>query len=65
MLVLDYRTKKALKESVGESLRYEETSFHGPEYVDNGPLCGGGPSAYQRKWSARVEMANGKIAKVA
>ncbi len=65
MLVLDYRTKKALKESVGGSLRYEETSIHGPEYVDNGTLYGVGPSAYERKWFAQVEMANGKIAKVA
>lgn len=63
-MVANYRTKKALKESVGESLSYTETSMFGPEYVPNGSFSVVGPSAYQRKWFARVTMADGFIAKV-
>lgn len=37
-LVVKYPSKKALKESVGNRLRYIETSLFGPEYSDNGML---------------------------
>ena len=59
-----YKTKKALKESVGKALRYNETSAFGPEYKSTGSFCVVGPSAYERKWYATVTMADGKIAKV-
>lgn len=64
MLAAFYPTKKALKESVGKSLRYGETSMHGPEYRDNGKLTVVGPSPYQRKWFAQITMVDGKISKV-
>lgn len=64
MLVARYPTKKVLKESVGESLDYEETSMFGPEYDPNGRLTVVGPGAYDRKWYANVEMEDGKIVKV-
>jgi len=64
MLVANYKTKKSLKESIGQSLLYTETSMFGAEYRANGKFCVVGPSAYQRKWYAEVTMANGKIAKV-
>ena len=64
MLVAKYKTKKACKESIGQSLRYEETSLFGEEYKPNGKLVVVGPGAYERKWYAEIVMKEGKIAKV-
>ncbi len=64
MLVATYKTKKALKQSVGKPLYYVETSMFSEEYRSNGEFCVVGPGAYERKWYARVKMENGKIAKV-
>lgn len=64
MLVARYKTKKLLKSSVGQDLRYEETSMFGPEYKDNGTFSVVGPGAYERKWYAEVTMVNGKIQRV-
>jgi hypothetical protein len=64
MMAANYLTKKALKESIGKSLRYEETSMFGEEFRENGTFCVVGPSPYQRKWYASVTMKDGKIAKV-
>ena len=60
-----YKAKKDLKASVGQPLRYNETSMFGPEYKADGKFCVVGPSAYERKWFAEVTMKDGKIAKVA
>lgn len=59
-----YKTKKALKETIGKPLRYVETSLFGEEYTDNGTFCVVGPSPYERKWYANMTMKNGLIAKV-
>lgn len=59
-----YKTKKDLKAAVGQPLGYTETSMFGPEYKDNGKFAVVGPSAYDRKWFAEVEMSNGLIKKV-
>lgn len=64
MLGAIYPTKKALKEAVGKPLRYEETSFFGSEYKDNGTLSVVGPSPTKRNWFASVIMENGLIKKV-
>jgi hypothetical protein len=64
MLGALYKTKKDLKASVGQPLRYEETSFFGNEYYDDGQFAVVGPSPYNRKWYAQVTMRDGKIAKV-
>jgi len=64
MIGLRYKTKKALKESIGERLRYTETSVSGPEYTKDGDITGVGPSPYDRKWYATVTMKNGIITKV-
>lgn len=64
MMGANYPTKKALKESIGKPLRYEETSFHGPEYKPDGTFNVVGPSPYKRVWYATVTMANGLVAKV-
>jgi len=51
MMGAHYPSKKELKANVGKPLRYEETSFFGPEYKENGTFCVVGPSPTQRKWS--------------
>ena len=65
MLSATYLTKKALKESVGQSLRYIETSMFGAEFQSTGTFAVVGPSPTNRKWFAEVTMQDGKIAKVA
>ena len=65
MLAANYPTKKALKEHIGQPLRYTETSFFGEEYKADGSFAVVGPSPTQRKWFAEVTMQNGKIATVA
>ena len=64
MMGARYKSKKDLKAAVGQELRYEETSFFGPEYKADGTFCVVGPSPTVRKWFASVTMVNGKIAKV-
>lgn len=64
MMGADYKTKKALKESIGKALRYIETSMFGPEFKENGTFCVVGPSPYIRKWYASVTMRGGLIEKV-
>ena len=67
MMIVNYDSKKDLKASIGEPLRYSETSLFGPEYTPNGTLTvarrphlqGGG-----REFFARVIMKNGLIHKV-
>ena len=64
MLAARYPTKKALKESIGKPLRYQETSMFGTEYTPDGSHPVVGPSPYERKWYATVVMKDGLIAKV-
>ncbi len=65
MMGANYLTKKALKASVGQQLRYIETSLFGPEYNPNGTFCVVGPDPYKsRKWYAEVTMQDGLIKKV-
>jgi hypothetical protein len=67
-LLIHYPTKKALRQSIGERLRFTETSMFGAEYRDNGvltvarrPHLDGGKGA---EFFARVHMRDGLIAKV-
>jgi len=64
MLGALYPTKKALKASIGQPLRYEETSIFGPEFRPDGRFPVVGPSPYQRKWYAEVTMRDALIAAV-
>lgn len=67
MLVFNYESKKALKESIGKPLRYIETSMFGPEYRDNGMLTGANRphiTGKGREFFANVTMANGLIVSV-
>ena len=66
MLVARYKTKKALKESKGKELRYQETSLFGQEFPKdgNGTFAVVGPGAYERKWYAQVTVKDYLITKV-
>ena len=64
MMGASYKTKKELKAEIGKPLRYIETSMFGAELTPNGSFCVVGPSPYERKWYATVEMKEGLIAKV-
>ena len=68
MLVTGYKSKKELKENIGQRLIYQETSIFGPEYKSNGsfavahrPAITGLPG---REFFAYVTMCDGLIEKV-
>jgi hypothetical protein len=64
MLVFNYESKKALKESIGKPLRFIETSMFGAEYQDNGILTGANRphiTGKGREFFANVTMENGLI----
>ena len=67
MLIFNYPSKKALKESIGKPLRYIETSMFGPEYKENGVLTGANRphiTRQGREFFANVTMSNGLIQSV-
>ena len=64
MLVANYPTKRDLRASIGQPLRYEETSLFGPEYKSDGTFPVVGPGAYDRKWYAKVTLENGIVVAV-
>ena len=67
MLIFDYPSKKALKECIGQSLKYRETSLFGDEYRSNGMLTGCNRphiTGHKREFFAQVVMKDGKIEKV-
>tara|TARA_R110002050_G_scaffold284344_1_gene433443 strand:+ start:342 stop:551 length:210 start_codon:yes stop_codon:yes gene_type:complete len=39
-MILNYESKKELKENIGSRLRYTETSFFGKEYKSTGTFTG-------------------------
>lgn len=66
-MVVLYKSKKELKEQVGNPLKYVETSLFGPEYSDNGMLtvCNRPHiTGIGREFFAQVYMENGIILKV-
>ena len=67
-MLVHYQTKKELKASVGEALRYTETSMFGPEYTDNGTFTVAHRPLIQRaggrEFFAQVTMKDGLIAAV-
>lgn len=68
MMIFLYPSKKALKEAIGQSLKYRETSMFGPEYKPDGQLTGSNRPQITgikgREFFANVTMVAGKIAKV-
>lgn len=63
-LVVNYATKKALKEAIGQRLRYTETSLFGPEYKRDGFLTVANRphiTGLGREFFANVTMQDGFI----
>ncbi len=75
MMIVNYPSKKVLKESIGQPLDYTETSMFGPEFNPNGTFCGSNrpynheyPKIDQRgkrEFFASITMVGGLIRKVA
>ena len=66
-MVVNYPSKKVLKENVGKRLQYTETSMFGPEYRDNGYLTVANRphiTGQGREFFAEVWMRDGLIEKV-
>jgi len=68
MLLAYYSSKKELKECIGETLLYTETSIFGAEFRYNGDFfCSNRPAitgVKGREFFAQVTMKNGVIASV-
>lgn len=67
MLIFNYPSKKALKESIGERLTYQETSLFGEEYRQSGVIYGSNRpqlTGHKREFFAEVTMQDGLILKV-
>lgn len=67
MMLALYPSKKDLKASIGQPLKYEETSLFGAEYKPNGTFCVANRphlTGLGREFFAEVTMENGLIKKV-
>tara|TARA_R100001443_G_C3325002_1_gene171011 strand:- start:205 stop:393 length:189 start_codon:yes stop_codon:yes gene_type:complete len=61
MIELCYKTKKQLKDNIGQELDYIETSLFGSEYKSDGYIVG---CNKKRSFFAKVFLKNDKIIKV-
>ncbi len=64
MLIFDYPSKKILKASKGEALKYRETSVFGPEYKPDAKLVGCNRphiTGHKREFFASVVLRDGVI----
>jgi len=68
MLILNYKSKKELKDQIGKPLDYTETSVFGPEYKPDGIIVGSNrPHSTNnrgREFFAEVTLKNNLIKKV-
>ena len=68
MIILNYKSKKELRENIGKSLNYTETSMFGPEYKSEGTVVGSNrPHSTNnegREFFAEVTMRNDLILSV-
>ena len=68
MIILYYKSKKELRENIGQSLNYTETSMFGPEYKSDGTVVGSNrPHSTNnegREFFAEVTLKNHIIQKV-
>ena len=68
MLILNYKSKKELKEQLGKHLDYTETSMFGPEYKPDGVIVGSNrpytTNNEGREFFAEVTLKNNLIKKV-
>ena len=64
MIIFNYKSKKLLKEQIGQRLDYIETSLFGEEYRRDGVLTGANRphiTGKGREFFANVTMKNGLI----
>ena len=64
MMILNYPTKKELKQNIGQPLQYTETSIFGAEYLADGTFTGCNRphlTGYRREFFASVTMQGGLI----
>ena len=67
MIIFNYKSKKELKENIGSSLKFIETSLFGNEYVSNGTMTGANRphiTGIGREFFAQVTMKDNLINKV-
>ena len=68
MLILNYKSKKELKEQLGRPLDYTETSMFGHEYTPDGVVVGSNrpytTNNEGREFFAEVTLKNNLIKKV-
>ena len=67
MIIFNYKSKKELKEHVGQRLQYIETSLFCPEYKRDGVLVGANRphiTGQGREFFASVTMRDGLIERV-
>ena len=67
MMLFLYKSKKELKDAIGEKLKYEETSIFGNEYISNGNITGANRphlTGIGREFFATVTLENDIIKKV-
>ena len=69
MMIFNYSSKKELRNNIGKSLKYTETSFFGEEYKSNGSFAGcNRPSLPEgtgtREFFAEVTMVDDLISEV-
>jgi hypothetical protein len=67
MLIACYKSKKEAQASIGQRLRYTETSMFGPEYRADGILTVAHRphiTGVGREWFGQITMKNGLIASV-
>ena len=68
MMIVHYYSKKELKEKIGETLDYTETSMFGEEYKSNGIFWGSNRPQITgnsgREFFAEITMRDDKIARV-
>ena len=68
MIILNYTSKKQLKENIGKNLNYTETSLFGNDYSSNGIITGSNRPQITgikgREFFANVTMENNLIKSV-
>lgn len=67
MLIALYPTKKACKESIGTSFKYQETSLFGPEYIPTGTITVARRphiTGKGREWFGQITLEDGIITNV-
>ena len=66
-MIFNYKSKKHLREHIGQPLNFIETSLFGPEYISNGTITGANRphvTGIGREFFAVVTMENDIITKV-